>query len=124
MATTSVDSGVRPIRSLVPARMDRLPWTVGLTQTPIDFAAEAEEQLRGFVTVALGTADGVECTAIKGNAVGALLAASNDAQLMVIGEPRPGRLASVRASLVAPQVLHRAHCPVVALPAVAAEANS
>ncbi|MDT4907744.1 MAG: hypothetical protein QOI69_985, partial [Pseudonocardiales bacterium] len=27
MATTSVENEVRPIRSLVPARMDRLPWT-------------------------------------------------------------------------------------------------
>jgi nucleotide-binding universal stress UspA family protein len=97
---------------------------VGLTQTPTDFAADAEEALRGFVAAALGTDDGVECTAVKGSAVGSLLAASHDAQLMVIGEPRPGRLASVRASLVAPQVLHRAHCPVVALPAVAAEANA
>ncbi len=110
----------RPARAPV-ASGGRPP--VGLTQAPTDYAAEAQEKLRGFVVAALGTDDGVECTAVKGNEVGALLAASDDAQLMVIGEPRPGRLASVRASLVAPQVLHRAQCPVVALPAVAAGAD-
>ncbi len=113
------------VRAVMAWRPPRAPSATGgrppagvLSQAATDFAADAEEKLRGFVGAALGADDGVECTAIKGNEVNALLAAADDAQLMVIGEPRPGRLASVRASLVAPQVLHRAQCPVVALPAV------
>jgi nucleotide-binding universal stress UspA family protein len=94
----------------------RPPATV-VSVASTDYAAEAETALRGFVSVALGSEDAVECRAVRGSAVSALLAASADAQLIVLGEPRPGRLASVRASLVAPQLLYRANCPVVALPA-------
>ncbi|PZS26509.1 MAG: hypothetical protein DLM58_20595 [Pseudonocardiales bacterium] len=97
----------------------RPPATVA-SQASTDYAAVAENALRGFVTKALGSDEGIECAAVKGNAVSSLLAVSDDAQLMVIGEPRPGRLASVRASLVAPQILHKAHCPVVVLPAATA----
>ncbi len=119
------------VRAVLAWRPPRAPTATGgrppagvLSQAATDYAAQAEETLRGFVTAALGSDDSVECVAVKGTAVGALVAASGDAQLMVIGEPRPGRLASVRASLVAPQVLHRAPCPVVALPAVAVKSHS
>lgn len=81
-----------------------------------DHAKVAEESLRDFVVAALGSADGVQCRAVRGTAASALLDAARDAELLVIGEPRPGRLASVRTSLVAPQVVHRARCPVVVLP--------
>jgi nucleotide-binding universal stress UspA family protein len=83
-----------------------------------DHAKLAEEALRGFVADALGSADAAECRAVRGSAVSSLLEAAQDAQLMVVGEPRTGRLASMRASLVAPQVVLRARCPVVALPPV------
>ncbi|MGI8760144.1 MAG: universal stress protein [Jatrophihabitantaceae bacterium] len=81
-----------------------------------DHAAAAEERLRDFVTAALGRVGKVECVALRGTAVSSLLSASGDAQLLVIGEPRPGRLASVRAGLVAPQVVLKARCPVVVMP--------
>jgi nucleotide-binding universal stress UspA family protein len=81
-----------------------------------DHAKVAEESLREFVVTALGSADGVRCRAVRGTAASALLAAARDAELLVVGEPRPGRMASVRASLVAPQVVHRAPCPVVVMP--------
>jgi nucleotide-binding universal stress UspA family protein len=48
--------------------------------------------------------------------VSSLLQCGADAQLLVLGEPRPGRLASVRASLVAPQLVMRSTCPVVVMP--------
>ena len=92
------------------------PPAIVVSRASTDYAAAAEEALRGFVAVALGDDGAAQCTAVRGSAVSALLAASQDAQLIAVGEPRPGRLASVRASLVAPQLLHRAHCPVVALP--------
>lgn len=95
-----------------------------VSQASTDHAAQAEQALRGFVSVALGDEGAAECRAVRGSAVPALLSASVDAQLIVVGEPRPGRLASLRASLVAPQLLHRAPCPVVALPASVVAANS
>jgi hypothetical protein len=35
---------------------------------------------------------------------------------VVVGEPRAGRLASMRAGLVAPQLVLKAVCPVVVMP--------
>jgi nucleotide-binding universal stress UspA family protein len=89
---------------------------VGLS-TSDDYAGDAETRLRDFVTTALGAETKVECRVVKGNAVTALLSEAMQAQLLVVGEPRPGRLSSVRASLVAPQVVLKASCPVVVMPA-------
>ena len=104
----------RPPRA--PAAPGGRPAATVVSASAEDHAASAEERLRGFVTAALGSADGVRCRAVQGSAVTALLSAAREAQLLVVGEPRPGRMASVRASLVAPQVFRRAHCPVVAMP--------
>lgn len=103
----------RPLRAPLAAG-GRPP--VGLTQAATDPAGDAEQMLRGFVVAALGSDDGVDCTAVKGSAVHALLAAADDAQMIVVGEPRPGRVAAVRASLVAPVLVAQANCPVVAMP--------
>jgi len=78
---------------------------------------EAEERLHKFVAAALGGDAEVECAVVHGNEVHALVSAAREAQLLVVGEPRPGRLNSVRASLVGPQVVHKARCPVVVMPA-------
>jgi nucleotide-binding universal stress UspA family protein len=84
-----------------------------------DYAGDAETALRDFVATALGTADGVECMVVKGSEVNALLTAASGADLLVVGEPRPGRLASMVSSLVAPQVVLKAECPVVVMPSAA-----
>ena len=87
-----------------------------------DYAADAEASLREFVTDALGD-DGAsaECVVVKGSAVNALLSAASGADLLVVGEPRPGRPASERnARMVAPQVVLKSPCPVVVMPPVAA----
>ena len=81
-----------------------------------DYAFEAESRLRDFVRSALGSDDGVECLVAHGSEVNALLSAAQGAQLLVVGEPRPGRLASMFSSLTAPQVVLRAQCPVVVMP--------
>jgi nucleotide-binding universal stress UspA family protein len=88
---------------------------LGLSGSP-DPAADAYRTLTGYVTDALGADVAVECAAVKGNAVNALLAAARDADLLVVGEPRPGRLAGVRSGLIAPQLVQRARCPVVVMP--------
>lgn len=77
--------------------------------------ASAGPTLRRHVLAVLGESP-VECVAVRGQAVPTLLRASAGAQLLVIGEPRRGRLASMRASLVAPQLVQRAACPLVVLP--------
>ncbi len=121
-----------PLRAVMAWRPPRPAGVSGtrppatMSQVGRDYAADAAQQLREFVAHALdGTDDvgeqhvaaaDVHCEVVKGSAVTALLASARDAQLLVIGEPRTGRVSQVRASLVAPQVTLRAHCPVVVLP--------
>lgn len=85
-----------------------------------DPEGEAKERLARFVTDALGPDHAVECRVVRGNEVSALLECGAGAELLVLGEPSAGRLASVRAGLVAPQLFLRATCPVVVMPAGAA----
>jgi nucleotide-binding universal stress UspA family protein len=77
---------------------------------------DAGERLQEYVTAALGKKHGIDCRAIRGNAVSSLLEAGTEAQLLVLGEPRPGRMGSVRTGLVAPQLVTGAPCPVVVMP--------
>jgi nucleotide-binding universal stress UspA family protein len=120
-----------PLRAVMAWRPPRPPGPAGtrppagLTQIGRDHAADAEQELRDYVAAALGAhvlgADAagdvpVQCEVVRGTAVTALLTSARDAQLLVIGEPRAGRVRNVRTSLVAPQVMLRAACPVVVLP--------
>ncbi len=77
---------------------------------------DANDRLAGFVATALGKRHGVVCQVVRGTAVSSLLEAGAMAQLLVLGEPRPGRMASVRTGLVAPQLVTGATCPVVVMP--------
>ena len=111
-----------PLRAVLAWRPPRAPAAPagrppGLgTGVAADPATAATRDLHQHVDKALGAERPVECVAVRGSAVHALLANAADAQLLVVGEPRPGRLASVRAGLVAPQIVQRARCPVVVLP--------
>lgn len=88
-----------------------------------DSAVQAEQTLREFVANALGDDAAAECVVVKGSAVNALLSAASGADLLVVGEPRTGRLASERnARMVAPQVVLKSPCPVVVMPPAAAAA--
>jgi len=115
-----------PLRAVLAWRTPRAPAAPG-GRPPVgtaaiasdDYGGDAERALRGFVTDALGSDEGVECMAVKGSEVNALLSAARGAHLLVVGEPRPGRLASMVASLVAPQVVMKADCPVVVMPSAA-----
>jgi nucleotide-binding universal stress UspA family protein len=104
-----------------PAAPGGRPSSVSTGSAGDDHAKVAEENLRGFVAVALGAVGDVECRALRGTAVTSLLAAARDAQLLVVGEPRSGAMGSVRSSLVAPKVVLKADCPVVVMPAEAVE---
>jgi nucleotide-binding universal stress UspA family protein len=112
-----------PLRAVTAWRPPRAPaapagrppaTAVGIAST--DYAVQAEEKLREQVVAALGSDDGLELRAVRGSAVSALLAASADAELLVVGEVRAGRAGSVKTGLVAPQVVLRAPCPVVVMP--------
>ncbi|HVW40091.1 MAG TPA: universal stress protein [Amycolatopsis sp.] len=78
--------------------------------------AAAVETLRGFVAGALGSADGVECRVVEGTAVNALISAAGEAELLVVGESRAGAAGTVRTGWLAPQLISKAHCPVVVMP--------
>lgn len=119
------EAGLRslPLRAVMAWRNPRPPVATG-TRPPMtsalrgdDLAAEAERTLRGFVEAALGSSADVQCSVVRGTALNALVTAAQDAALLVIGEPRPGAMNTVRASLVAPQVVLKAGCPVVVMPA-------
>jgi nucleotide-binding universal stress UspA family protein len=111
-----------PLRAVMAWRPQRPPSASGgrppmtLAQTNTEREEEAEQLLRGFVVTAIGSDDGVHCAVVKGNAVTALVSEAENAQLLVIGEPRAGRLNAVRTGLVAPQVVLKARCPVVVMP--------
>lgn len=83
---------------------------------PDDPAEVAQARIEQLVTAALGEGHGVECVAVHGGAVSALLRASADADLLVIDSPRPSTLAKVSAKVVAPQLIYRSSCPVVVMP--------
>ena len=89
-----------------------------------DYGRDAEERLRGYVQSALGSDADVDCVVVHGSEVNALLSSARGAHLLVIGEPRPGRLASMMSSLTAPQVVLKAECPVVVMPSAIAVATS
>ena len=51
-----------------------------------------------------------------GSSASVLLAAAVGAQLLVLGSPRPDNLSSLPTSLIAPQIVFKAPCPVVMMP--------
>lgn len=91
----------RPSRASAAAPAARPPATGPAT----DPAGAAERRLRGFVTAALGSCDGIECRAVRGTAATALLAAARDADLVVLGEVGP-----VGWPRCAPAWWHRRSC--------------
>jgi nucleotide-binding universal stress UspA family protein len=111
-----------PVRAVLAWRPPRAPAApagrppASASGVALDPGQDAERTLHRMVSTALGNGNPIDCVTVRGTAVSALLAAAADAQLLVIGEPRPGRLASMRAGVVAPQIVQRATCPVVVLP--------
>jgi Universal stress protein family len=86
--------------------------------SPIEEAFELEEQrLLDHLTSVLGdlTELGVEFSLRRGAASTVLLAAAVGAQLLVLDSPKEGR-STLAKSLIAPQVVFRAPCPVVVMP--------
>jgi nucleotide-binding universal stress UspA family protein len=107
-----------------PAAPRGRPTELTIEAASTDFAAQADQALRAFVIDALGNDDGVECLAVKGGPIKALLGAADGAELLVIGEPGAGRLAEAKMNrLMAPRVILNAPCPVVVMPGSASAAD-
>jgi len=81
------------------------------------FAAE-QQRIEDRLTELLGDLAllRVDYTLRHGSAAAVLLAASVGAQLLVLDSPRSGNLSTLAKSLIAPQVLAKAPCPVVLMP--------
>jgi nucleotide-binding universal stress UspA family protein len=86
---------------------------------PVEEAFALEEQrIADQLTELLGDLASfrVEYALRRGSAAAVLLAASVGAQLLVLDSPRGGNLSTLAKSLIAPQVLFKAPCPVVLMP--------
>lgn len=82
-----------------------------------ELQAEAEHRLEEAVRAVLGEDHRVECRALRGTTVKALLAVAAGAQLLVLESPQLGDSnKAIRPSLIAPQVVYRSPCPVVLVP--------
>jgi len=89
-----------------------------ISAEPVEKAFAAEEQrIRDLLTLSLGDLDelGVQFWLRRGAASTVLLAAATGAQLLVLDSPRSGR-STLAKSLIAPQVVFQAPCPVVLMP--------
>ena len=75
-----------------------------------------EAALARAVRNAIGEDGCVTCTAVRGNTIAVLVAASSDAQLLVLGPLQSGLADALLQPRRFIQILHRAACPVVIMP--------
>ncbi|MHA3705008.1 universal stress protein [Jatrophihabitans sp. YIM 134969] len=87
-------------------------------------AEEASQNLAKTVRALAGESSSVSQRVERGAASAVLVRASESAQLLVVGPPHPGELSKLRPSLLVPQVVYGAACPVVVLPQVTYEQPS
>ena len=96
-----------------------VPYDVGLRQVTVTHAAEAEAAVARLTCDAPVT---VEVRVVDGHASDALLAASADADLLVVGSRGAGALTRLLTGSTCTEVVHHAHVPVVVVPAQVAPA--
>jgi nucleotide-binding universal stress UspA family protein len=113
-----------PVIAVTAWRGPRAPATSGgrppaiLPEPTEDAFALEQQRISELLSSALGDLDllGVRYVLRRGSAAAVLLAASVGAQLLVLDSPRSGNLSTLAKSLIAPQVLAKAPCPVVLMP--------
>lgn len=112
-----------PITVLTIHSVPQSGWTGNPITLPRDAmdqekARQAAEEMTLKVTSQLGDAQPASVTvrALTGFPAQDLIAASRDADLMVVGSRGAGGFARLLVGSVSSQVLHHAHCPVVVVP--------
>ena len=109
-----------PVTVLAVHLVPKSGWTGNPITLPADIAdvekaRQAAEELVVKVTSQLGDAQpaSVKVSAVNGSPAEALIEASRDADLIVVGCRGSGGFARLMMGSVSSQVVHHAHCPVV-----------
>lgn len=94
-----------------------MTWTLPeiYSYTPRDFEGETRKALEGAIEQALGPEPRVPLTAqvVQGHAAGALIDASRDAQLLVVGSRGAGGFTGMLLGSVSQRCVAHAECSVV-----------
>jgi nucleotide-binding universal stress UspA family protein len=112
------------VRAVTAWRGPRVPAAPGgrppvISSEPLqDAFAEEQQRMLESLTSALGDLQSlrVQFSLRRGSASAVLLGAAVGAQLLVLDSPRSGNFSTVAKSLIAPQVIFKAPCPVVMMP--------
>jgi hypothetical protein len=89
-------------------------------ESPTDIWAAEQERLGARLEQQIGeplAEAGVAFELRRGQPAAVLLAAARSAQLLVLDSPRAGNLTTIPKSWIAPEIIFRAACPVVVMPA-------
>jgi len=113
-----------PVLAITAWRGPRTPAAPGgrppavTLDSPDELFAKEAERIAEQLTTAVGELEplGVHYSLRRGAASSVLLTAAVGAQLLVLDSPRSGALSTLAKSLIAPQVIFKAPCPVVVMP--------
>jgi nucleotide-binding universal stress UspA family protein len=122
-AEQEADRRGAPLRAIMVFRHPRASSPSIAAMLEHDTETEAVKLLDSLVRKVIVEADEVEQWVIRGATAPSIAAAASDAQLLVVGEPGKGKIAGIRATLIAPQLVYRASCPVVVMPLLEREAK-
>ena len=86
------------------------------TLSVADPQTEAEIRLTTVLEAALGADHDAITSAVRGPTLPVLVDAAANADLLVLDPPHLTDVSRARASLLAPQLIARVHCPVVIIP--------
>lgn len=92
------------------------PYAMAGWEDPSSLEEAAREMLAGAVEEALGADARVEKHVLRGHPAEAIVTASRDAQLVVVGSRGRGGFAGLLLGSVSQHVVPHSHCPVVVLP--------